>query len=226
MQPAEATNSMREFTAGWGASLVRVAGLPEGVPADFFPGGEVAGLDRACSIAVRLSDRVMEGVVENPTRLYLHHYRQMNYMLDNIALRLVGWLQGQGYAALAVPASQVLDWTECRGHLSHRHVAALAGLGWIGRNNLLVTPQFGARVRLMTVLTDMPLEPDTPLEEDCGSCRACVSVCPARAIHEDPESFDLGVCRKQVREFRNSFQLGHDICGLCIRACKGSRLAV
>ena len=219
---ADMKRAMREKVTGWGGSLVGVAELPDGVPGDFLSPAEIGGLCRACSVAVRLSDRVLEGITDGPTRLYLHHYRQVNYLLDGLALRLAGWLQGEGHAALAIPASQMLDWEAGRGHLSHRRVAVLAGLGWIGRHNLLVTQLYGARVRLVTVLTDAPLEPDPPLDEDCGSCRSCAAVCPADAIREDPVDFDMGRCSRQLREFRNGLKLGHDICGICVRACDGS----
>ena len=54
----------------------------------------------------------------------------------------------------------MVDWQGQRGHISHKHIAVAAGLGWIGRNNLLVHPRHGGRLRLNTVLTDMELVPD------------------------------------------------------------------
>lgn len=182
----------------------------------------VEGLDRAVSIAVRLSDRVMEDIQDGPTRLYFHHYGRVNYLLDYVALRMTAYIQSLGFGALPIPASQIIDWQGQRAHLSHKHVARQAGLGWIGRNNLLVTPEFGARVRLVTVLTDMPLDPDTPLERDCGSCTACLGVCPAGAIKEDPAQFDHIACYKMVDRFRKERNLGHHICGICVKACRGS----
>ena len=78
------------------------------------------------------------------------------------------------------------DWTNLGifGELSHRHVAAEAGLGTIGVPTLIVTPQFGPRVYFNTILTDVELAPDPKLDFDpCGeTCDACIRACPNGAI--------------------------------------------
>jgi epoxyqueuosine reductase len=68
------------------------------------------------------------------------------------------------------------------GLFSHKLVAHLAGLGWIGKSCLLVTLEVGPRVRWASVLTDAPLMAGEPLEERCGECRGCVEVCPVGAF--------------------------------------------
>lgn len=111
--------------------------------------------------------------------------------------------------------------------LSQKAVAVLAGLGWIGKSSLLVTPRHGPRVRLGTLFTDAPLIPDTPCERNaCGECQACREACPATAVTGDPihyaglhafringESCLRRLCRNQDRLGRREF------CGLCLRAC-------
>jgi epoxyqueuosine reductase QueG len=130
-----------------------------------------------------------------------------------------------GYRALPVPASQMMDWDRLLGHLSHRELGALAGIGWRGRNNLLVHPEFGSRVRYTSILTDAPL-PDRGIDLDaaagCGDCRACVGACPAGAIKMDPLAFDLDRCAAQVRRFSKSEKLNALICGICVKACGGA----
>jgi len=74
-----------------------------------------------------------------------------------------------------------------------------AGLGELGRNGLLITPQYGPRVRLCKVLTDLPLEPDKPIEfgvkDFCKKCKLCAEYCEAGAISMDDEpSFEVA-CR-------------------------------
>ena len=146
------------------------------------PQESIAELTRGISMAVRLSDAVLESIVDRPTLLYKHHYREANELLDAVAFRAASMIQKMGHRAMAIAASQTVDWRRQMGHLSHKKVAVLAGLGWLGRHNLVVNPLHGARIRLVTVLTDMPLEIDRPLEENCGNCRACIPACPNGAI--------------------------------------------
>jgi epoxyqueuosine reductase len=182
----------------------------------------VKGLDRAISMAFRLSSRVMEDIADGPTRLYFMHYGRVNQLLDEMALRVSAAIQARGYDALPIPASQIIDWERQRAHISHKHVARAAGMGWIGRNNLLISPRYGARIRLVTVLTDMPLEPDHPLDRDCGSCLECLRVCPAGAIRERQEDFDHMACYHQLDQFRRQRNIGQHICGICVKACRGT----
>jgi len=125
---------------------------------------QTQGLSYGISIGVRVSDSVLEGIIDGPTRHYLHHYKMLNLLLDQTALKLSLVIQSSGYSALPIPASQIIDWERQTAHLSHKMIALRAGLGWIGRNNLLVHPEFGSKIRLATVLTNMPLKTDKPIE--------------------------------------------------------------
>jgi epoxyqueuosine reductase len=183
----------------------------------------VSRFDTAIVLGKRLLDPVMENIKDRPTPLYFHHYRQLNFFLDRAAFLLSSSIQEQNHQALPIPASQVIDWERHVGHVSHRHVGRLAGLGWLGRNNLLVNPELGSRYRLVTVLTDMPLEMDQPQERDCGECKACISVCPAKAIKEKREDFDHIACYEKLNEFRRQGLVGQHICGVCVKACKGPK---
>ncbi|HEY3277881.1 MAG TPA: reductive dehalogenase domain-containing protein [Syntrophorhabdaceae bacterium] len=177
----------------------------------------------AISFGMVLSRGVLETVRKGPNPLYLHHYRQANSRLDRIAYLLSREIERAGYRSLPLGASQVVDWRNQKAHLSHKHVGVLAGLGWIGRNNLLVHPSFGSHLRYNTVLTDMPLEASVPLDEGCGNCRACAEVCPAGAIKDDPVQFDHMGCYHMITELKNKRNIGHHICGICVEACKGVR---
>jgi epoxyqueuosine reductase len=181
------------------------------------------GLPYAIIFGLVLSKSVLDTVPDGPNQLYLHHYRQLNYRLDMIGYLLSREIEKKGYKAMPFAASQVVDWQNQKGHISHRHIGAIAGIGWIGRSNLLVSPVFGAQARYNTVLTDMPLTAGKPLEKDCRDCMACVAVCPASAIKEDAALFDHKGCYEMLGRFRKERNIGHHICGICVSACKGER---
>ena len=156
--------------------------------------------------------------------MYLFHYKRVNSLLDEAILKLVAYIQDQGYDALPIHASQIANWAPpMTGHVSHKMIARFAGLGWIGRSILLVNPTYGGRVRYATIFTDMPLEVDGEKPDDCGSCRKCISACPAGAIKENPADFDLDACYQQLDHFKKKENLGQHICGLCVKACSGRR---
>ena len=182
---------------------------------------ELQGLMFAVVLGIPLSRAVLEGIVDRPTLLYKWHYRQANNQLDRIAFLLTQTIVEMGYRALPIPASQIIDWEKQRAHVSHRMLAEAAGLGWRGRNNLLVTRHYGAQVRLVTVLTDLPLEPDESIENGCDKCHRCVSVCPADALGEDASEYDLDRCYKKLTEFSMIRGIGQHICGVCVKACFG-----
>jgi len=213
--------SLKKFVLDQGFSLFGVAGISE-VKHEFALSQEsLKKFDKAISVGKRLLDSVVEDIQDKPTRIYFHHYRQINYFLDRGAFVTANRIQELGFQALPIPASQIIDWEKQRGHLPHKKVGALAGLGWIGRNNLLVNKKFGARFRLVTILTDMPLKEDKACEGDCGSCQKCLNVCPAQAIRPLREDFDYMACFEQLKEFNRRGFVGQYICGICVKACKG-----
>ena len=131
---------LKKFALEEGASLFGVADITA-LPEQHFSLSPKTkeGLDRAVSIAFHLSDRVLEDVVDGPTRLYFFHYQRVNIFLDEMGLKITNFIQSRGWDALPIPASQIIDWEKQWAHVSHKHIAVRAGLGWIGRNNLLVS---------------------------------------------------------------------------------------
>jgi epoxyqueuosine reductase len=68
------------------------------------------------------------------------------------------------------------------GELSDRAVAEKAGIGWSGKNCAIITPEYGSYVYLGEMITSIPFEPDQPIEDQCGSCTACLDACPTGAL--------------------------------------------
>jgi epoxyqueuosine reductase QueG len=217
-----------DFTGVADLSLAREAILAQGGPT-------IAGFPRAVSIGVALMHAIVDQLPQRADRAvamnYRHHgYGLVNQRLDHIAARLGSALQRKGHRALPVPASQTVDAERLCGVLSHKMVAHLAGLGWIGKSCLLVTPQVGPRVRWATVLTDAPLEvTGGPTEERCGDCRECVDICPPRAFsgrpfrEDEPREvrFAAHACDSYFREMEANGKIA--VCGLCLFVCPHGR---
>ena len=184
--------ALEHYAKNTGISIFKTCSL-EGLTDSFHPALKenpfTARMTAAVSMAFHLSDAILEGIFNQPTPHYAMHYNRVNSLLDDAALKITAIIQNSGFNAMPVPASQIIDKSSQRGYLNHKIIAAAAGAGFIGRNNLLVTSDYGSRVRLVTVLTDAPLKPCGPVEDGCGGCYKCVSACPAGAIGETPEQF-------------------------------------
>jgi len=213
---------LRALAGREGATLFGVADVTA-VKDNFYiePKSAVEGLDYGISIGIRLSGRILDTVVNEPTKIYAFHYKRVNSLLDWIAIKISNFIQSSGYLALPIPASHVEDWQNQRGAVSHKMVGHLAGLGFIGRSALLVNPKFGAQIRYATVLTDMPLKADEPDNSNCGDCCACVAACPVKAIKKDVKDFNMAACRELLKMFANKPGIGHSICGICVKVCRG-----
>lgn len=211
---------LRESVLNEGASLFGIADISEIKNSFMFNPGTLKGLERAISVGLALSGEILEEIIDRPSKLYFYHYRQANIFLDQLALKITTYLQKKNFMALPVPSSQIVDWEKQIGHLSHKRIGELAGLGWIGRNNLLVNKDLGSRFRLVTILTDMPLPANsTEAVDSCGDCRDCIAVCPAGAIKEKRKDFDFIRCFEKLKEFRSQGLVDQFVCGICVKAC-------
>lgn len=219
---------------GLGADIFGAADLT--IAKDYIcqQGGEYLGrFPRAISIGIRLLDTIVDGLHrhEDPSvaSAYLALYNTVNAHLDHITLLLAKTIEDEGYSAYAVPATQPVIDSRLYGIISHKLVADLAGLGWIGKSCLLITPAYGPRVRLATILTDAPLETGRPVEVNCGSCRRCVEICPAKAFTGAPfDPWEPREARFKAQEcysYQNRLKekIGAQLCGLCVYICPYGR---
>jgi len=214
---------IREKAFDMGALKIGIGNLEGYLPKEF------SHLRTGISIVVRLSDQVLNDVSHGPTHTYYHHYRSVNFLIDQITLALTNLIQNQGNLAMAVPASQTVKTPEdiYTGIFQHKTAATLSGIGWIGKNACLITEEFGPRVRLGTVLTDMILPYDQPTKESkCGSCNICVKECPALAIKGvnwtqetlRDDLIDPFACSNHMSENYRDIGRG-SVCGICISKC-------
>ncbi len=213
--------------------------LLTGLGASFIGFSDVSGktacsfksLHYAATIGLRLSDSIIDEITDKPTFTYFHHYRTVNAMLDQIALRGTMFIQQCGFDAVAVPASQTVNdmGDPYMGVFPHKTAAVLSGLGCIGRNGLFLHREYGPRVRLATILTDMPLVSCESRIENmslCSGCDLCVRACPAMALtgRDWSEGMDRDeiVDAKACSDYMNSKfkHIGRgSVCGICIRVC-------
>lgn len=213
---------LRRLAIDQGASVMGVCRIGE-LAESFVPEIKPAAsrLPFAISVGIALQRAVLETLDNRPNEIYKAHYRTTNAQLDTITFLMAQTISRRGYNALPVPASRLLPLHPNRGHLNHREIAFKAGLGWRGKNNLLVSPVYGSRLRLATLLTDLELETDPIYDGDCGRCHACRKRCPVGAIGETAADFQLDTCREQVLRFSRENSLGQAICGLCLNCCPG-----
>lgn len=112
------------------------------------------------------------------------------------------------------------------GELIDVAVAQRAGLGFIGKNGLLITEEFGSYVYLGEIITNIPFEPDQPLENQCGSCTRCVDLCPTEALLGDGRmngqkclSYQTQTKGMMPREYRKKIRTIIYGCDICQQVC-------
>jgi epoxyqueuosine reductase QueG len=90
-------------------------------------------------------------------------------------------------------------------------IALRAGIGWIGRNNLLVHPEYGSKIRIASVLTDMPLKTDEVNKGNCKACKKCIDACPVAAIEETHTEWNKTACLEKLKYFAKAHNVGQYI---------------
>lgn len=219
----------------WGASLVGFGDVNLGLVKEFrhMPG--------AIAIAVKHPPSEISILRKKGVVAYNNQFPDIDEILKQIEKRIVVYLRLLGWRALAIPPDSdqqdVTFISRLYPLFHHKTAATCSGLGWVGKNGLLINSSFGARLSWATVLTDAPLPvSDRPyMQGRCGTCTRCVDICPAGAISDSEWKRDINVrskidivsCANQLKE--NNLILGRYICGLCIAVCpygeKGTKLS-
>ena len=119
--------------------------------------------------------------------------------------RLARFLEKEFKARIAsMPYSYPMEISKTRPALadfSQRHAAVAAGLGTFGRHNLVIHPEFGTRIAISSILTDLETPSDPRLEEDlCTQCGQCVVNCPSGALDIEGQT-NVGKCLKQSQPY-------------------------
>jgi epoxyqueuosine reductase QueG len=202
---------IEKLLLGAGASVVGFADVTE------ILGGEISHLEKAISIGI---DRKLN--------------EHTVHILCGLQKQTSGYLKAQGFKYLRIPP----DSDRANGTFisrlyplfTHKIAATCSGIGWIGKNGLLISPVYGPRLSLATILTDAPLRTDRPIESGrCGDCSLCVDSCPPKALTGNTwmrcnpfiELVHLEVCISHKKKSRPVN--GKPNCGLCINICPYGR---
>lgn len=228
---------IENLTINSGVDFFGVADLSPAHDAILAQGGPGVGeYPRSVSIGIALPQSIVDQLPKRAERAvavnYRHHgYDVINQRLDLCGSQVSSFLQQEGYSAFPVPASRRVDDKHICAEFSHKLAAHLAGLGWIGKSCLLITPEKGPRVRWATVLTDAPVEKTgEAIEERCGDCTECIEMCPVKAFTGRPfregepreKRFDAGKCDRYFANMREKdSELA--VCGLCLYVCPHGR---
>lgn len=216
-------DKLRGYIINLGASIVGFADL-RGIHRSVRK-----NMDYGISFGIKLNTEVIKEIKDGPTKEYWEEYRRINNALDEIAVSCASFIENLGYSAIGQTSTYVTSDDNLTTLVPHKTVATRAGLGWIGKNALLITPEYGSAIRLSSVLTNMPLITNNPINESrCGGCEKCKLACPAGAIKGQLWNIELEredlinpfKCRQKARELSKK-QIGIEIsiCGKCIEVC-------
>jgi epoxyqueuosine reductase QueG len=147
---------------------------------------------------------------------YSNWYDRLNIALNETSADIAHYLGGISIPPTLTGISNKIEHVEDYYDLvvSHRVAAELSGIGWKGKNELIINPKFSCAIRLASIITEIPLEYTNPIPNQCGNCRACLDVCPFLANKKKLDNY-----REQCRKYILSLKLDHEVCGKCIKAC-------
>jgi Pyruvate/2-oxoacid:ferredoxin oxidoreductase delta subunit len=202
---------LKQYLTGGGATLVGIGDVTEALS------GEILHLNRGIAIAVNRSLN-----------------RETVEILAGLQKLAGEWLRLKGFRSLLIPPDSDRRKDKFITRLyklfCHKTAATCSGLGWVGKNGLVINRQYGSKLSWATVLTNAPFEPDEPVREsECGDCDLCVTHCPSGAIRGD--HWSLSEPKKKIVAYEKCSALKGERqslkdkpnCGFCVTVCPYSR---
>ena len=148
--------------------------------------------------------------------IYARAYTRLNRSLNEAAAVIAEDIKGIAIPAtvegLASKTNHVEEYYAQR--ISHRVTAELSGIGWRGKNELIVNPRYSCAIRLASILTTIPITRTSPIADGCGECRACLDVCKFLDHKNQLDNY-----REQCRRYLVYLNLEDEVCGKCIKSC-------
>lgn len=192
------------------------------VPVDFRPRSLWPLARTVISLGMSMPLPIVE---TTPSVPHMELYKTVNAELDRLAYAVTRYLNGMGHASIYFTHDGFSSLRALREHnlaaFSHIMAAKYAGLGTIGMNYCLLTPQFGPRVRFVSVFTAAVIPPDAVLCGDlCIQCGLCARCCPKEALRQKKGQFladyDKTACLEMAEELTKKRCYP---CGVCIKVC-------
>jgi epoxyqueuosine reductase QueG len=227
------TDTLKQKLLLWGADLAGIGDLTG--DANRSLSSEISNFTRVISIAVHCSAFEDEQVGINQQPTYYVRRDEAVRMLEHVLGMAARRLKRAGFRRLVLPPVGKLchrPFTRVLYDLfPHRTGATCAGLGWIGKNGMLLNSRYGANLMWGTILTDAPLIPAEPIVGNsiCSTCDSCVQACPANAIkginwdrvHGNMSLIDVKACATYIDS--NSDEQDDQVCAVCVTSCPLSR---
>lgn len=181
-------NHVKQIMRSYGADVCGIAGI-EGfaaAPAGFSP----TDIYRGCKSVIVFGIALPMGLTDVDSRLVYGYYNSFICTeVDRVALQGAKALERAFRAkAVPMPCDNPYEYWEPetltgRGLISMKHAAVMGGLGRLGKNSLLLNPEYGNLLAVGAVLFELELQPDELCEDICiETCRKCIDACPVQAI--------------------------------------------
>jgi len=159
----------------------------------------------------RLGDRTAD---KDAWNVYAREYHRLNGFLNEISKDLADAFDG-----ICIPATvEGIAVKNVEGYfaktVSHRVIAENAGLGWRGKNELIVNEKFSCALRFASVIVNLPLIHGNEVKSMCGECKACLEACSFLRNKDRLEDY-----RENCRKYIVQLALEREVCGKCIKAC-------
>ena len=216
------SKEIEEFLKSKGAEVVGFASLEgiKNVPKEY---------PNSILIGIPIEKEALKTIYTDDQTIYVEAMKSLALKLNDIVLEGEDYIKNtMNYNALAMSRERVAkDFEGLASKIPHKTTGTRSGLGWIGRCALLISPKYGAALRLSTILTYMPIKVGTPIDDSlCDDCTDCQDICPVDAINdvkwdskkERDEYFDAEKCFEFIKSEMQRTN-GKSLCAKCGLAC-------
>ena len=216
------SREIEDFLKSKGAEVVGFASLEgiKNVPEEY---------PNSILIGIPIEKEALKTIYTDDQSIYVEAMKSTANKLNDIILDGEDYIKNEmNYNALAISRERVMgELKDLASKIPHKTTGTRSGMGWIGRCALLISPKYGAALRLSTLLTDMPIKVGTPIDDSlCDECTDCQDACPVNAINEvkwnsrreRAEYFDAEKCFEFIKKEMERTN-GKNLCAKCGLAC-------